>query len=86
MRNLNSPLSPDIWLADLFTSKAVWAVAAWSGIQMVLSPRNWRRNSVIRSHPSRLSPGRSSLNGVHWTPFRALLICNRAPIRWLTAV
>ncbi len=23
MRNLNSPLSPDIWLADLFTSKAV---------------------------------------------------------------
>ncbi len=78
MRNLNSPLSPDIWLADLFTSKAVQQggvirrkardIERFAGMDRFMVEIH-RRGYQVAENSGQI-----------------IIFCNRAPIRWLTIV
>ena len=77
MRNFNSPLSPDIWLKDLFTSKAVQEGAVirrkardierFAGMDRFMSEVQ-RRGYQVAENAGQI-----------------IIFCNRAPVRWLTA-
>lgn len=75
MENRNSPLSPELWLNDLFASKAVQQggvirrkardVERFAGMDVFL--REVRRRGF-----------RVALNGG-----QVVVFCNREPVRWL---
>ena len=76
MRNLNSPLSPEVWLKDLFASKAVQEGAVirrkardierFAGMERFMAEVD-RRGYQVAENAGQL-----------------IIFCNRAPIRWLT--
>lgn len=76
MLNLNSPLSPEIWLNDLFASKAVQQggvirrkardVERFVGMELFLREIHRRGFQVAEN------AGQS------------VIFCNRAPVRWLS--
>ena len=76
MRNRNSPLSPEVWLADLFSSKAVNQGAVirrkardierFAGMELFMSEIDRRGFQALE-------------NGG-----QIVIFCNRAPVRWLT--
>ncbi|MBC7156885.1 MAG: aspartate aminotransferase [Rhodobacteraceae bacterium] len=76
MRNLNSPLSPDVWLKDLFASKAVQEGAVirrkardierFAGMERFMAEVN-RRGYQVAENSGQI-----------------VIFCNRAPVRWLT--
>ena len=77
MQNRNSPLSPEVWLNDLFKSKSV---------QQGTVIRRKRRDV------ERFVGMEAFLREVERRGFRVaenggqlLIFCNRAPLRWLTA-
>ena len=77
MQNRNSPLSPEVWLNDLFTSKSV---------QQGTVIRRKRRDV------ERFVGMQAFLREVERRGFRVaenggqlLIFCDRAPLRWLTA-
>ena len=76
MQNRNSPLSPDIWLQDLFNSKAVQQgavirrkardVERFAGMELFMAEIN-RRGWRVAENAGQF-----------------IIFCNRAPVRWLT--
>ncbi|MCV2872338.1 aspartate aminotransferase [Defluviimonas sp. WL0050] len=76
MRNASSPLSPEVWLKDLFTSKAVQEGAVirrkardierFAGMALFMAEVD-RRGYQVAENAGQL-----------------IIFCNRAPIRWLT--
>lgn len=76
MRDLNSPLSPEIWLKDLFASKAVQEGAVirrkardierFAGMARFMAEVN-RRGYQVAENAGQI-----------------VIFCNRAPVRWLT--
>lgn len=76
MRNRNSPLSPDIWLNDLFSWKAVQQggvirrkardVERFAGMERFMA-ENARRGYQVAENSGQI-----------------VIFCNRAPVRWLT--
>ena len=76
MRNLNSPLAPDVWLRDVFTSKAVQAgsvirrkardVERFAGMDRFMAEVQRRGYQVVENSG------------------QLIIFCNRAPVRWLT--
>jgi hypothetical protein len=76
MRNRNSPLSPEVWLHDLFTSRAVQ-----QGTLIRRKARDVERFAGMDRF----------LAEIHRRGYRAVensgqivIFCNRAPLRWLT--
>jgi hypothetical protein len=76
MRNLNYPLAPDVWLKDLFASKAVQ-----EGAVIRRKARDIERFAGMDRFMAE----------IHRRGFRAvensgqiIIFCNRAPLRWLT--
>jgi hypothetical protein len=76
MQNRNSPLSPEVWLHDLFTSRAV---------QQGTVIRRKKRDV------ERLAGMDRFLREIHRRGFQVaensgqiVIFCNRAPVRWLT--
>jgi len=77
MQNHNSPLSPEVWLMDLFTSKAVQQggvirrkardVERFAGMGRFMAEIDRRGYRVAENSG------------------QFVIFCNRAPIRWLTA-
>jgi len=77
MQNHNSPLSPEVWLLDLFTSKAVQQggvirrkardVERFAGMGRFMAEIDRRGYRVAENSG------------------QFVIFCNRAPIRWLTA-
>ena len=76
MRNLNSPLSPEIWLADLFSSKAVN-----QGAVIRRKARDIERFAGMERFMAEIDRRgfRALENGG-----QIVIFCNRAPVRWLT--
>jgi hypothetical protein len=77
MQNRNSPLSPEVWLNDLFACKTVQ-----QGGVIRRKKRDVERFAGMEAF----------LHEVHRRGYRVLensgqllIFCNRAPIRWLTA-
>ncbi|RKT30551.1 hypothetical protein BXY70_2541 [Roseovarius halotolerans] len=76
MQNRNSPLSPDIWLRDLFASKAVQQgevirrkardVERFAGMERFMREIHRRGYQVVENSG------------------QIVIFCNRAPVRWLT--
>lgn len=76
MHNRNSPLSADVWLKDLFTSKAVMQggvirrkardVERFVGMEVFLREIR-RRGFQVAENSGQL-----------------IIFCNQAPVRWLT--
>jgi len=76
MRNRNSPLSPEVWLKDLFASKAVQEGAVirrkardierFAGMARFMAEID-RRGYQVAENAGQI-----------------LIFCNRAPVRWLT--
>ena len=76
MQNRNSPLSPEIWLRDLFASKAVQQgevirrktrdVERFAGMERFMREIH-RRGYQVAENSGQL-----------------VIFCNRAPVRWLT--
>lgn len=76
MQNRASPLAPDLWLRDLFTSKAVMQggvirrkardVERFAGIDRFLAEIHRRGYQVAENAG------------------QYIIFCNRAPVRWLT--
>jgi hypothetical protein len=76
MRNLNSPLSPEIWLRDMFASKAVQQggvirrkardIERFAGMQRFMAEID-RRGYQAAENAGQI-----------------VIFCNRAPVRWLT--
>ncbi len=77
MQNRNSPLSPEVWLRDLFTSKAVQQggvirrkardIERFAGMELFLREID-RRGFCVAENSGQF-----------------IIFCNRAPIRWLTS-
>jgi len=77
MQNRNSPLSPEVWLRDLFNSKAVQQggvirrkardVERFAGMELFMAEIH-RRGYRVAENSSQF-----------------VIFCNRAPIRWLTS-
>ena len=77
MQNRSSPLSPEVWLNDLFTSKAVMQgavirrkardVERFVGMEMFMKEVH-RRGYRVAENAGQL-----------------VIFCNRAPVRWLTS-
>lgn len=77
MRNRNSPLSPEVWLHDLFTSKSVQDggvirrkardVERFAGLEAFMDEIN-RRGYQVAENAGQF-----------------IIFCNRAPVRWLTS-
>ena len=78
MQNRNSPLSPEVWLNDLFTSKAVQQggvirrkardVERFAGIDRFMAEID-RRGYQVAENAGQF-----------------VIFCNRAPVRWITPV
>ena len=76
MHNRNSPLSPDVWLADLFTSRAVQRggvirlqardIERFAGMDRFMAEIH-RRGYQVAENSGQI-----------------VIFCNRAPVRWLT--
>ncbi|SHM00631.1 hypothetical protein SAMN05443432_104102 [Roseovarius litoreus] len=76
MQSRNSPLSPEIWLSDLFASKAVQQgavirrkardVERFAGMDAFLREIDRRGYQVVENSG------------------QLVIFCNRAPLRWLT--
>jgi hypothetical protein len=76
MRNRNSPLSPEVWLADMFTSQAVMKgevirrkardIERFAGMDRFMAEVE-RRGYQVAENSGQI-----------------VIFCNRAPIRWLT--
>jgi hypothetical protein len=76
MQNRNSPLSPEIWLQDVFNSKAVQQgavirrkardVERFAGMELFMAEIN-RRGWRVAENAGQF-----------------IIFCNRAPVRWLT--
>jgi hypothetical protein len=76
MRNLNSPLSPEMWLRDMFASKAVMEGAVirrkardierFAGMALFMSEAH-RRGYQVAENAGQI-----------------IIFCNREPVRWLT--
>lgn len=76
MQNRNSPLSPEVWLHDLFTSKSVQEGAVirrkardierFAGMELFLREIDRRGYQVLENSG------------------QIIIFCNRAPVRWLT--
>ncbi|MGM0741330.1 MAG: aspartate aminotransferase [Pseudomonadota bacterium] len=76
MKNRNSPLSPDIWLRDLFASKAVQQgevirrkardIERFAGMERFMREIHRRGYQVVENSG------------------QIVIFCNRAPVRWLT--
>ncbi|MCB2126459.1 MAG: aspartate aminotransferase [Rhodobacteraceae bacterium] len=76
MRNLNSPLSPEVWLKDLFASKAVQEGAVIRrkarDIERFVGMERFMAEIDRRGYQVAENSG------------QFVIFCNRAPIRWLT--
>lgn len=76
MRNLNSPLSPEMWLKDLFASKAVLEGAVVRrkarDIERFVGMDRFMAELRRRGYQAAENSG------------QIVIFCNRAPIRWLT--
>ena len=76
MRNRNSPLTPEIWLHDLFKSKAVQQggvirrkardIERFAGMELFMREIH-RRGYQVAENSGQI-----------------VIFCNRAPVRWLT--
>ncbi len=76
MKNRNSPLSPEVWLHDLFTSKAVQQggvirrkardIERFAGMDLFMREIH-RRGYQVAENSGQI-----------------VIFCNRAPVRWLT--
>ena len=75
MRNLNSPLSPEVWLKDLFASKAVQEGAVIRrkarDIERFVGMERFMAEIDRRGYQVAENSG------------QFVIFCNRAPIRWL---
>lgn len=76
MRNLNSPLAPDMWLKDLFTSKAVM-----EGAVIRRKARDIERFAGMDRFMAEID--RRGFRAVE-NSGQIVIFCNRAPLRWLT--
>ena len=76
MRNLNSPLSPEMWLKDLFTAKAVQegAVIRRKARDIERFVGMDRFMAEIRRRGYQVAENSGQI----------VIFCNRAPVRWLT--
>lgn len=76
MRNLNSPLSPEVWLKDLFASKAMQEGAVIRrkarDIERFVGMERFMAEIDRRGYQVAENSG------------QFVIFCNRAPIRWLT--
>lgn len=76
MRNRNSPLSPEVWLKDLFASKAVQQGAVIRrkarDIERFVGMERFMAEIDRRGYQVAENSG------------QFVIFCNRAPIRWLT--
>ena len=76
MRNLNSPLSPEVWLKDLFASKAVQEGAVIRrkarDIERFVGMERFMAEIDRRGYQVAENSG------------QFVIFSNRAPIRWLT--
>ncbi|WP_284163663.1 aspartate aminotransferase [Frigidibacter sp. SD6-1] len=77
MRNLTSPLAPEIWLRDLFTSKAVQ-----DGAVIRRKARDIERFAGMERFMAEVQ--RRGYQ-VAETGGQIIIFCNRAPVRWLTS-
>ena len=76
MQNRNSPLSPEVWLHDLFTCKAVQQgtvirrkardIERFAGMDRFMAEIHRRGFQVVENAG------------------QVIIFCNRAPVRWLT--
>ena len=76
MQTRNSPLSPEVWLNDLFSSKAVCQggvirrkardIERFAGMEQFMAEIN-RRGYQVAENAGQI-----------------VIFCNRAPVRWLT--
>ena len=77
MHNLNSPLAPEVYLADVFNSKAVQKgevirrkardIERFAGMDLFLREIHRRGFHVVENSG------------------QFVIFCNRAPVRWITA-
>lgn len=76
MRNQNSPLSPEIWLQDLFASKAVQQGGVIRRKARDIERfAGWERFMIeIRRRGYQVAENSGQI----------IIFCNRAPVRWLT--
>ena len=76
MQNRNSPLSPEVWLRDLFNSKAVQQGAVIRrkarDIERFAGMDRFMREIHRRGYHVAENAG------------QFIIFCNRAPVRWLT--
>lgn len=76
MRDRNSPLSPEVWLKDLFASKAVQEGAVIRrkarDIERFVGIDRFMREIERRGYQVAENSG------------QIIIFCNRAPVRWLT--
>jgi hypothetical protein len=77
VQNHNAPLSPEAWLRDLFTSKAVQEGAVIRrkarDIERFAGMERFMREIDRRGYQALENSG------------QIVIFCNRAPVRWLTA-
>ena len=75
MRDRNSPLSPEVWLKDLFASKAVQEGAVIRrkarDIERFVGIDRFMREIERRGYQLAENSG------------QIIIFCNRAPVRWL---
>lgn len=76
MRDRNSPLSPEVWLKDLFASKAVQ-----EGAVIRRKARDIERFVGMERFMAEI--GRRGYQ-VAENSGQIVIFCNRAPVRWLT--
>jgi len=76
MRNRNSPLTPEVWLHDLFTSRAVQQGTVIRrkarDIERFVGMERFMREIHRRGFQVAENSG------------QIIIFCNRAPVRWLT--
>mgnify|MGYP005853186627 CR=1 FL=1 len=76
MQNRNSPLSPEVWLHDLFTCKAVQQGGVIRrkarDIERFVGMDLFMREIHRRGYQVAVNSG------------QIIIFCNRAPVRWLT--
>jgi hypothetical protein len=76
MRNLNSPLSPEMWLRDMFASKAVQ-----EGAVNRRKAREIERFAGLDRFMAAVRPRGQQVAG---NGGQMLIVCNGTPVRWLT--
>ncbi len=77
MRNANSPLSPEVWLKDLFASKAVQ-----QGAVIRRKARDIERFAGMDRFMAEID--RRGFRAME-NSGQIIIFCNRAPVRWLTS-